>query len=71
MGAGKAIKHILLDRSYTITALAEDMEIPRQTLANKISQDNLTINSTLKIARELRCELVLRDRTSGKEYIIE
>lgn len=70
MGAGKAIKHVLMEKGITITALSEEMDIPRQTIANKLSQDKLTVASTLKFAEHLNCELVLRDRETGQEYLI-
>lgn len=70
MGAGKAIRHALMEKNITITALCEEMGVPRQTMANKLSQDKLTVSSTLKIAEHINCELVLRDRDTGQEYLI-
>ena len=70
MGAAKAIKKILIDKSMTITALAEQMGKPRQTVANTFQGDKLSVQSAMEYGKALGCSLVYRDDETGRIYEI-
>lgn len=70
MGAGKTIKKILIDKNMTITALAKNMGKPRQTLANTLYQDGLTIKTAMEYGKALGCTLYFKDDVTGREYVI-
>ncbi len=70
MGAAKTIKKILIDKDKTITALAEEMGKPRQTVANTFSADNLRVATLMEYANALGCEIILKDTETGREYPI-
>lgn len=70
MGAAKTIRKVMLDHKITITALAEQMDKPRQTVANTFQNDKLSVKSALEYGEALNCELLFRDRESGREYLI-
>lgn len=70
MGAAKTIRKILIDKHMTITALAEQMGKPRQTVANTFQGDKLSILSALEYGEALGCKLIFRDEETGREYEI-
>mgnify|MGYP003313516740 CR=1 FL=1 len=70
MGAGKSIKHILLDKNITITALAEKLEKPRQTVANTLFRDNMEIRTAAEYGKALGCGLYFIDEENGYKYPI-
>ena len=70
MGAAKTIKQILIDRHKTITALAEEMGKPRQTVANTLYQDGLTVRMAVEYGKALGCRLCYIDEKSGRQYPI-
>ena len=83
MGASKKIKMILLDKGMNIGTLAEEYSSqPRilkdgtsversgskQTLYNMMSRDAMTFATVEQLAEILGCEVVFRDKESGKIY---
>lgn len=71
MGACKTLKHILLDKGKTITALAEEMGKPRQTVANVFFKDGISIKKALEYGEALNCSLYYIDNETGQKYKIE
>ena len=71
MGASKTLKHILLDKNKTITALAEEMGKPRPTVSNTFFNDRLTIKSAIEYGHALGCSMYFIDDETGKQYKIE
>lgn len=70
MGAGKSIKHILLDKNITITALAVKLGKPRQTVVNTISRDKLEVKTAAEYGKALGCGLYFIDEENGHKYPI-
>lgn len=70
MGAGNSIKHILLDKNVTITALAERLQKPRQTVANTLFRDRLEIKTAAEYGKALGCGLYFIDEENGHKYPI-
>lgn len=70
MGAAKAIRKILIDKGLTITALAEQMDKPRQTIANTFQNDRLSVKTADEYGKALGCDMFFRDRRTGREYQI-
>lgn len=70
MGAAKTIRQIMIDKKITITALAEQMDKPRPTVANTFQNDKLSVKTADEYGRALGCELFFRDTASGREYKI-
>lgn len=68
MGASKHIKTAMIDKGIKAGTLAEKLgELP-QTFYNKLSRDALRWGEAEKIANALNCDIVLRDRETGKTY---
>lgn len=70
MGAAKTLKQILIDKETTMTALADSMDKPRQTVANTFFKDSMSVKTTMDYAEALGCELIIRDAETGREYPI-
>ena len=83
MGASKRIKMILLDKDMQIKDLAEKYsQMPRimsdgtvreksgslQTTYNMIAKDNMTFATIETMLNILDCDIVFRDRKTGKLY---
>ena len=65
------IQAILKTKGTTQTALAEKIGITYFNLNNKMKRDNFSTIETCEIADVLGMELLLRDKETGEEYIID
>lgn len=65
------IQAILKTKGTTQTALAEKIGITYFNLNNKMKRDNFSTIETCEIADALGMELLLRDKKTGEEYIID
>ena len=68
MGATKKIKKILLDKDMTQVTLAELAGKNLLTMRNQLSRDNLTYASVEHLCDVLGCDIVFRDRETGRIY---
>lgn len=68
MGASKHIKIAMTDKEKKAGEIAEMIGLPAQTFYNKLSRDTMKFDDVEKIADLLGCDVVLRDRESGKFY---
>lgn len=68
MGMAKHIKMALLDKGITQKGLADMIGCPKQTVYNLLFRDNLTLKTAEKYADAIGCEIVLKDKESGKIY---
>lgn len=68
MGAAKHIKTALLDKELKPGALAAMLGVNPQVFYNKLSRDTMTFSDAEKIADAIGCDVVLRDRETGKTY---
>lgn len=68
MGASKKIKKVLIDKGLTQVDLASMADKGVQTLRSQLYRDNLTYASVEHLCNVLDCDIVFRDRTTGKIY---
>lgn len=68
MGAAKKLKMILVDREMTQADLAKKTGRAPQTLRNMLSRDNMSFDTVAMFADVLECDVVFRDRRTGKLY---
>ena len=68
MGAKTKLKQAMADKEVTQVTLAEMTNRNVQTLRNMIYRDNMTYATVEELANILGCDVVLRDRKTGKLY---
>lgn len=71
MSATTVIKEILEDKQKSQVELAEEINITRQNLSNKMNRDKFSTVELVEIADALEMNLILKDKENGKEYIID
>lgn len=71
MSATDVIKGILKDKKITQVELAEKTNVTKQNLSNKMNRDNFSTLELVEIADALEMELLLKNTSDGKEYIID
>lgn len=68
MGMTKNIKMAMLDMGVKPKELSERMGIKTENLYNIFSKDSMTIKRAELFAEALGCEIVLRNKETGKIY---
>lgn len=68
MGASKKIKKILIDRDMTQTDFAKAIGKDPQQTKNALCRDTFQYNLLEQWLDAINCEIVFRDKTSGKLY---
>ena len=68
MGASKKIKKILIDRDMTQTDFAKAIGKDPQQTKNALCRDTFRYNLLEQWLDAINCEIVFRDKTSGKLY---
>lgn len=68
MGASLLIKTVMLQKGIKLGELARRTDYSPQTLSVKLNRDAMSFEATQKLADALGCDVVLRDRESGKIY---
>ena len=68
MGATKKIKKILLEKNFSQIRLAELAGKDVQTLRNQLYRDKFTYASVEHLCDVLGCDIVFRDRETGRIY---
>ena len=71
MSAKTVIKHILEKKNMSQVELAEEINVTRQNLSNKMNRDKFSALELVEIADALKMNLLLKDKEDGKEYIID
>lgn len=71
MSVTETIKNILRDKSISQAKLAENIKITSQNLSNKMNRDNFSTLELVEIADALDMNLILKNITDGKEYLID
>ena len=71
MSATTVIKDILEAKGKTQSELADDTNVTRQNLSNKMNRDKFSALELVEIADALEMNLILKDKADGKEYIID
>lgn len=74
MTVSAILKQIMKDKKLKAQDVADEMEISRQTLYNTFNndrrseRDGMTYENVVRYANALGCDVIIRDRTTGKEY---
>ena len=68
MGASKKIKKILIDRDMTQAQFADAIGKDRQQTKNALCRDTFNYNMLEQWLDAIDCEIVFRDKTSGRLY---
>ncbi len=71
MSATTVIKEILEIKGKSHAELAEDVNVTRQNLSNKMNRDKFSAIELVEIADALEMNLILKDKKDGNEYIID
>lgn len=71
MSAKDAIKAIIKDKKVTQIELAERINVTKQNLSNKMNRDNFSTLELVEIADALEMQLILKNTSDGKEYVID
>lgn len=71
MSATEVIKGILKDKEMAQVVLAEKISVTKQNLSNKMNRDNFSTLELVEIADALDMQLLLKNNSDGKEYIID
>ncbi len=71
MSAKGVIKDILEDKQITQVELAEKVHVTKQNFGNKMNRDNFSTLELVEIADALDMQLLLKNRSDGKEYVID
>ena len=68
MGASKKIKMVMVDKGIKAQQIADGIGAKTQYIYNALHRDNMTYQKVEMIADVLGCEIVFRDKESGKIY---
>ena len=68
MSASKTIKKTMIEKGIKPGAVADMLGQDKQVFYNKISRDTMKYNDVEKIADALGCDVVFKDRETGKTY---
>lgn len=68
MGASRKIKTVAMAKGIKTKDLAEAYGDLTQTFYNKLHRDTMKYDEVEKIADALGCDVVFRDRETGKIY---
>lgn len=71
MSAKGVIKDIIKDKNITQVELAEKIHVTKQNLSNKMNRDNFSTLELVEIADALDMQLLLKNKSDGKEYVID
>ena len=71
MSATTVIKDILEAKGKSQIELAEEINVTRQNLSNKMSRDKFSSLELVEIADALEMNLILKDKADGTEYVID
>lgn len=71
MSVTETIKGILKDKNINQVELAEKTNVTKQNLSNKMNRDNFSSLELVEIADALDMQLILKNISDGKEYIID
>lgn len=68
MGAKKKLKMVMIDKGINQIDLAEMTGRKIGTLRNMLFRDNMAYTTVEELADALGCDVILRDRKTGKLY---
>lgn len=68
MGASKRIRMAMIDKGIKPRHLEQTTGIKSQLISNSLNKDNMTFKRVEMLAEALGCEVVLRDKETGRIY---
>jgi hypothetical protein len=68
MGVKKKIKIVMIDKNIKTAQMAAGLGINYQSFVNKVNRDTMSYKDAEEIANLLNCDIVFRDRATGKIY---
>ena len=68
MSVSTRIKQVMLDKPIKVNELAKLLEMNSQVVSNKLYRDKMSFADAEKILNVLDCDIVIRNRETGKEY---
>lgn len=68
MGAAKSLRMAMIDKEVSVVKLAAMTGKAKQTVYNALAADNFKYDNLSMYAEALDCDVVLRDRKTGKTY---
>lgn len=68
MGMAATIKQILKDQKISQIELANRVGCSKQTVYNVMHQDSMSLQTLEKYVEALGCEILIRDKDTGKFY---
>jgi hypothetical protein len=68
MGVKKKIKIVMIDKNIKTAQMAAGLGINYQSFVNKVNRDSMSYKDAEEIANLLNCDIVFRDRATGKIY---
>lgn len=68
MGVKKKIKIVMIDKNIKTAQMAAGLGINYQSFVNKVNRDSMSYKDAEEIAKLLNCDIVFRDRATGKIY---
>lgn len=68
MGAAERLRAIAKDKKILVANMASHMGLAPQTLYNKMTRNTMKYNEVEDLAEYLGCEIIFRDKETGKEY---
>ncbi len=68
MGVKKKIKIVMIDKNIKTAQMAAGLGINYQSFVNKLNRDSMSYKDAEEIANLLNCDIVFRDRATGKIY---
>lgn len=68
MGAKALIKTVMVQKDIKSGYIAEQLEMDKQVFYNWLNRDKMTVSNLVRVANVLGCDVVLRDRETGKIY---
>lgn len=68
MGASRQLKTIMVYKGVTAVSTADKLGKARQTFYNMLQRDVMKFSEVELIADALGCDIIFKDRETGKEF---
>lgn len=68
MGAAEHIKAVARDKKILLGWVGERMDMTPGSFYKKLDRNTMTFTDAEKIAEILGCEIIFKDKETGKEY---
>lgn len=68
MGIAKRLKAVMVLKGLAVNKVATDLGKAPQTFYNMLQRDVMKYSEVEKIADKIGCDIILRDRETGREF---